>query len=58
MISWLPYLACGTLGSCIGQILVKRYYERKVHPSVIEYGNDRTPLLDKFREEEHDYYRA
>lgn len=53
MINFLPYLACGTLGSCLGQILVKKYYERTVYPPIIEYGNARTPLLDKFYED-HD----
>lgn len=53
MINWLPYLACGTFSSCLGNLMVRKYYERKVYPSIVEYGNNTTPLLDKFYEE-HD----
>ena len=57
LLAWAPYLACGTLGSCLGQILVRKYYERKIFMPIVEFNDPGAPLLEEFYNE-HEYYRA
>ena len=45
------FIACGTISSCVGNLVARYYYERSILSPTIQYKTCASPLLDEWRQQ-------